>query len=1036
VIHFRRWLIAVCVLGAVYLAYAFVAAPLLEPVPPKKVVGTVGITPEPPRPSDERERILALFPEDAWERDDAKIIETAQCTLLIKDYKQTEDGRLELKPCTLIFYAPQAAQAVIPGARPSKGRPIVLRAPQGAILQFDKPLDFARAEFSRLIGGRLPGEITIFSPESKPGANDELLLTTRNLQMDSARAFTPHDVDFQYGESYGRGRDLTLFFKPNEKPGAETTVGGIQTLQLSRIDRLHLDLPGNGLMPSLPGTAAANSTKKAPIEITCRGMFVFDFEQRLAAFDDQVEITRLLPGAVPDKLTCSRLRLYMANSAASKADQGKALAEGLTLPPADDPLHGVAIHKIVATGAPVILEGPSTGLYVKAARLEVMPQQKRIALESGQGLKQVTLRQGPHAFDAVELQYEMSPTGGLGRLWAAGPGRLETLQLVSGESRPLEAKWNKELRIQPQDGLQVISLISQAVVTLNPLGTFIADELHLWMHEQRATPREPVMPYGDLPAHGSAGASPSRRTDADRQPKVQIIPDRLLALRGVEVDSEKLHAKTERLEAWFFKPEEGSAPITPMAPLQPPPARPGTLIGGQPPAAPKPVQKFDVSGQLVQMRIANGGTVNGVEDLTIQGNASIDELQTSQPGQTPIKLRGEAVELRGGTTPDAIVHVVGQPAKISARGLSLQGDAIHLHRGENRVWIDGPGDATFPMPQKIPPAGRPVDPPQFMRVTWQRKMTFDGNTIHLEEDVQARTPTQLVLCGLLDATLTERIDFANPRQDQKPELAELKLDGGVYLENRTLDVAGLQTSFDTLETPNLYINQVTGAMRAVGRGKLLTIRKGNIKFPGADGPLPAGVPPAAGPAGAPPAVGADDNQLTHLLVSFQRGMTGDLNRRTVQFEQNVETIYTKVPDWRDRLTIEMLDQRGLAALGEQGILMTSDAMQVAQMLGPAGSPPAYELHAEGNTRVDGRVFTARAHRISYTSEKDLLVVKGDGRTDAELWYQQKGAATHSYQAAREFWYWPKTGNVKVEDARVIDLQQLGKKDKPRPNRQR
>lgn len=1000
-----------------YFAYAGLVAPLLEP--PRVVANpNPPPPPPPPLPGDGREGIENLFPEGAWERDNAKIIETAQCTLLIKDYQQTDDGRLELKPCTLIFYAaPEEGAAKTPNG---KGRPIILRSTQGAILQFDKPLDFARAEFSRLIGGRLPGELTISSPASSPTANDALQITTRNLQMDSQRAFTPHDVDFQYGDSYGRGRDLTLFLKPSEKNGSETAIGGVSALQLSRIERLHLDLPGTGLMPELPGSERPQTAAKmkAPIEITCRGMFVFDFEQRLAAFDDQVEITRLLPGSLPDKLTCSRLRLYMADAEAKKAAADQLAAAGATgADPQAGPLRDFAITKIVATGNPVILEGPSSGLYVKAARMEVTPPLRRLALESGQGLKQVVLRQGPHAFDAVELQYEMSPTGGLGRLWAAGPGRLQTVQVLSGRPQTVEAKWNKELRIQPQDGAQVVSLVTQAAITMQTLGTFVADEFHFWLHEVERGSAGGQMLLEPAPAGESAPRS-----------KVQIVPDRLLALRGVEVDSPKLHAKTDRLEAWFFTPDP--ALITEPG-KQPAPFKPGTLIGG-PNEQKGPAQKFDVSGQLVQMRIANG-KVSGVEDLTIQGNAQIDEIQTAQPGQAPVKLRGEAVELRGGTTPDAIVHVVGQPAKISARGLSLQGDAIHLHRGENRVWIDGPGDATFPLPQKIAPPGRPVDRPttpdgpQFMRVTWQRRMNFDGQTIHLEEDVQARTATQLVLCGTLDALITERIDFANPQTDQKIGLAEMKLDGGVYLENRTLDELGQQTSFDTLETPNLYINQLTGAMKAVGRGKLLTIRKGAIKVPGA--------PEMPAPAAGAPAKEAD-NTLTHLLVSFQRGMVGDMNRRTVQFEQNVETIYTRVADWRDRLTIEMIDQRGLSALGEQGILMTSDAMQVAQVIPPQGGEPSYELMAEGNTRVDGRVFTARAHRISYTSLKDMLVVKGDGRTDAELWYQQKGAATHAYQAAREFRYWPKTGAIEVEDARVIDLQQLGNVNRPRPNRQR
>jgi len=1012
-IHLRRWLFATCVLVVAYATYAWLAAPLLEP-PPAVAVANPPITPDrmPAPPADD---ILDLFPPDAWERTGAKKIETEQCTLLLKDYQPTADGRLELKPATLIFYAASEKDAA--GKIKSKGRPIVLRAPQGAVLQFDKPLDFARAEFGRLIGGRLPGEITIFSPPSKAGANDALQLTTRNLQMDSQRAFTPADVDFQYGDSYGRGRDLTLFLKPSEANGEETAFGGVSTLQLSRIERLHLDLPGDSLVPDLSNRpAAASPKKKAPIEITCRGMFVFDFEQRLAAFDDQVEITRLLPGGLPDKLSCHRLRIYLGDDATKKAAADKlaaAAAAGLEVPP--DPLHNVAVSKIVATGSPVELEGPSTGLYVKAARMELTPPLRRIALESGQGLKQVTLRQGPHAFDAVELQYEMSPTGGLGRLWAAGPGRLQTMQLLGGQPRTLDAKWNKELRIQPQDGAQVVSLVSQAAVSMQTLGTFVADELHFWLQE---VPRSQLLPAEtDMLGSTAHGAQPGASAG---QPKVQIVPDRLLALRGVEVESPKLHAKTERLEAWFFKPDPAAVAA---AKEQPPPFKPGTLMG-KANEQEGPPQKFDVSGQLVQLRVASGEGVNGVEDLTIQGNASIDEIQTSQPGQAPLKLRGEAVELRGGTTPDAIVHVVGQPAKISARGLSLQGDAIHLHRGENRVWIDGPGDATFPLPQKIPPAGRPVEPPEFMRVTWQRKMNFDGQTVHLEEDVQARTATQLVLCGQLDASINERIDFARPQLEGKVSLAEMKLDGGVYLENRTLDETGQQTSFDTLETPNLYINQLTGAIRAIGKGKLLTIRKGSIQVPGA--PIPAA--PAPG--------GNDANLLTHLLVSFQRGMAGDLNKRTVQFEQNVETVYTRVADWRDRLTIEMIDQRGLPALGEQGILMTSDTMQVAQVVPPAGGVPSYELISEGNTRVDGREFTARAHRITYTSLKDMLVVKGDGRADAELWYTQKGSASHAYQAAREFRYWPKTGAIEIQDGArgVIELQQLG--NKPRPNRQR
>ena len=141
-IHLRRWLFATCTLVVAYAGYAWLIAPLLEPPP---VIAGPGPGPvnENPRPKPPEDDITSLFPADAWERQGAKRIETEQCTLLLKDYQPTADGRLELKPATLIFYA--APEKDAKGKQKSKGRPIVLRAPQGAILQFDKPLDLARA---------------------------------------------------------------------------------------------------------------------------------------------------------------------------------------------------------------------------------------------------------------------------------------------------------------------------------------------------------------------------------------------------------------------------------------------------------------------------------------------------------------------------------------------------------------------------------------------------------------------------------------------------------------------------------------------------------------------------------------------------------------------------------------------------------------------------------------------------------------------------------------------------------------------------
>ena len=79
----------------------------------------------------------------------------------------------------------------------------MLDAPGGAELQFNRDLDVTQGKFGELQGGKLPGDIRIFRPESKPGANDGVELTTRNVQLDMQRIWTPHEVNFRYGGSYG-----------------------------------------------------------------------------------------------------------------------------------------------------------------------------------------------------------------------------------------------------------------------------------------------------------------------------------------------------------------------------------------------------------------------------------------------------------------------------------------------------------------------------------------------------------------------------------------------------------------------------------------------------------------------------------------------------------------------------------------------------------------------------------------------------------------------------------------------------------------
>ena len=73
------------------------------------------------------------------------VLTTQWGKLLFKEYRPSDDGKLELVPCTIVVYVP---------TRQANGtterRAILLQAPEKAVLSFAGPLNLARAEFTKL----------------------------------------------------------------------------------------------------------------------------------------------------------------------------------------------------------------------------------------------------------------------------------------------------------------------------------------------------------------------------------------------------------------------------------------------------------------------------------------------------------------------------------------------------------------------------------------------------------------------------------------------------------------------------------------------------------------------------------------------------------------------------------------------------------------------------------------------------------------------------------------------------------------------
>src|SRR5437762_11066034 len=271
-IHVYRYISALTVLLILCSTYALAVAPWFEPPPIERQLSTNDLAP-PPLSTDNEKELAALFPADHWVRNNPKIFETDLCKLLIKDYQPLPDGHLELKPCVLVFYSGGrkiAATGLTDGT--ARGRPIILEAPK-AELVFDRAVDFKRAEFGRVQKGTLSGEVTIYSPPTAPGSRDELLVRTRAVWLDRQSIRTSNDVEFQYGDSSGKGRILEIGLRsdpPGEKKPAKSRFGAVQTMTLQHLDYLRIATAGRGLLnDALPGASGNTATTEpAPLEVT------------------------------------------------------------------------------------------------------------------------------------------------------------------------------------------------------------------------------------------------------------------------------------------------------------------------------------------------------------------------------------------------------------------------------------------------------------------------------------------------------------------------------------------------------------------------------------------------------------------------------------------------------------------------------------------------------------------------------------------------------------------------------------------------
>jgi hypothetical protein len=965
---------AVCI---AYFAYSLLLVRFIEPSVAQRAVGDKASRPSLENPQNTR--LSSIFPPGSWELDQPKVLETPSGMLLLKELKEVGENCLELRPCTLIF---------LPEEGKGQQRQIVLQASEAAILMFEGPLNLARGQIGRLNSGRLEGNVTIRSPESRAGADDALEILTDNVQMTPRQILAPNQIRFTYGKNSGSGSDLIIALDPPPNKGpadkrSQVKIGSFKSLELVRVDQilLQLDSP-KGFGEGTVLREKSGSPSQMQVHVTCQGPFRYDFQARTAWFEKTVQAIRSNSEGPDDRLSCDRLAAYFSASA-SPRDK----------PPANDisqraGLSGLKVERIEALGSPVVVDAPS---YAAAARGELLEYNFKTREARIEDSKKAMLRYKQINVETPRIEYQFGEDRLLGQMQADGPGRLAGA-LPDDPSRTFEAVWNSRVILQPHKGDHALSLLAGASVRVHDVGDFSANNVHVWI-------REIAVPQPN-----------------SKKLKFRFEPVRALAEENVRVDSRQLTGRTDRAEIWIryaepVKPEE-NVPSDPAVPGKTPPKR--DLADRQQPDQ-ESRQRFSVAGRHLQAQLFRSGEEMLVEHLIADGNVHFLETQTEKPDEIPIAIRGDVVQVDHANKPHARVRVQGGPAEVSARGLTLVGGNLQLNRGDNRMWIVGPGRMT--LPPRRPSAETHAGSPQGMGATgpvsfaWKERMDFDGLNARFRRDVEV-TGTQISKTGEvsdlkvngqdLGVTLTHRVQFTEDKQHPDLGVREMQFDGDVYLQNSGRR-NGQQTSLERMQVRDLTIDGATGRLRAQGPGWGSTARRGEGLSAGRFSPSDRA---------------SQDSELIYVRVDFEGQVTGNANSRDVEFDGRTNTIYGPIEAWD-----QVLDPDPPEGLGKEQFLLTSDRLTVADMGSTTGDElSAVELVADGNATIEGREFSARGSRISYAKAKELVVLDGDGRNDAELW--MKGSKTPD-AAAQQIRYWAGNNSIQVDGGRFLNLTHAG-----------
>ena len=212
-IEWKRAAASLGILLAAYTLYVVAVVPWVEPsVRRRELSPSEDVTQGIRSTARFQQELKDLFPADAWEMQQPNVLHCEGMTVLFEDYAPHDDGTVLIHPCTVVLRRDD---------QPTDRRltaPLILQAPDGALLTLNRPLNLRNAQVGQPVEGRLLGRIRIHSPGTSDGRG-RLNIITSNLQIKPQQLWTPHEVLVELDNSSARGQDLMIKLLPGQWNG-------------------------------------------------------------------------------------------------------------------------------------------------------------------------------------------------------------------------------------------------------------------------------------------------------------------------------------------------------------------------------------------------------------------------------------------------------------------------------------------------------------------------------------------------------------------------------------------------------------------------------------------------------------------------------------------------------------------------------------------------------------------------------------------------------------------------------------------------